>query len=76
MDLLLRWDGARGAGGGHSLEGCGGSGGDARVMVLSKWVCSGTVSRGLEDVWDCGMFGGAGNVGLLGLGGSGWLQGG
>ena len=69
--------GGRGrARGGHSLEGCGGSGGDACAMVFSKWVCSGTVSRGLENVWDCGMFGGAGNVGLLGLGGSGWLVGG
>ena len=65
--------GARGAGGGHSFGGCGGSGSDACVMVLSKWVCLGTVSRGLGNVWDCGMFGGAGNVGLLGLGGSGWL---
>ena len=27
------------------VGGCGGSGGDACVMVLSKWVCSGTVSR-------------------------------
>ena len=49
---------------------------DACVMVLSNWVCLGTVSRGLGNVWDCGMFGGAGNVGLLGLGGSGWLVGG
>ena len=81
MDLLLRWDGAQGAireqGVGTRWRGAhGGSGSDACVMVLSKWVCSGTVSRGLENVWDCGRFGGAGNVGLLGLGGSGWLGGG
>ena len=65
----LRLDGARGAGGGNSLEGRGGDGGEACVVVSSS-------ARGWENVWDCVMLGGAGEVGLFGLGGAGWLSGG
>ena len=64
----LRLDGARGAGGGNSLEGRGGDGGEACVVVSSS-------ARGWENVWDCVMLGGAGEVGLFGLGGGGWLSG-
>ena len=54
---------------GKSLEGRGGDGGDACGVVSSS-------ARGWENVWDCVMLGGAGEVGLFGLGGAGWLSGG
>ena len=45
---------------GKSLEGRGGDGGDACGVVSSS-------ARGWENVWDCVMLGGAGEVGLFGL---------
>ena len=53
LDLLLRFDGARGARGGHSLGGRGGDGRTACVSVPSSWICSCMVTRGLDNVWDC-----------------------